>query len=68
MRFRHSPEVDILMAGISEEACGYGEDNEGVIVHHGRDGKPVGLEILDAKLFVMSANANLVTGQEVTNS
>ena len=36
MRFRYSPEVDILMVYISEEAYGYGEDNEGVIVHHAK--------------------------------
>lgn len=67
MKFRYSPEVDILMVDISEETYGYGEDNEGVIVHHGRDGVPLSLEILDAKLFVMFANTSLVTGQEVTN-
>ena len=53
MRFSYSPEVDILMVYISEEAYGYGEDNEGVIVHHGMDGNPLSLEILDGKLFVM---------------
>ena len=67
MRFSYSPEVDILMVYISEEAYGYGEDNEGVIVHHGMDGNPLSLEILDGKLFVMFANASVVTGQEVTN-
>ncbi len=67
MKFRYSPEVDILMVDISEEAYGYGEDNEGVIVHHGNDGNPLGLEILDGTLFVMFANTSLATGEEVTN-
>ena len=67
MKFRYSPEVDILMVDISNEPYGYGEDNEGVIVHHGKDGIPLGLEILDAKLFVMFANTSLATGREVTN-
>ena len=67
MRFRYSPEVDILMVYISEEPFRYGEDNEGVIVHHDCKGIPLLLEILDAKQFVMFANASLVTGQEVTN-
>ena len=67
MKFRYSPEVDILMVDVSEEAYGYGEDSEGVIVHHGKDGSPLGLEILDGKLFVMYANASLVTGLEATN-
>ena len=67
MRCRYSPEVDILTVDISDGDYGYGEDNEGVIVHHGKDGVPLGLEILDGKLFVLFANASLVTGQEVTN-
>ena len=67
MKFRYSPEVDILVVDISVDTYGYGEDNEGVIVHHGKDGIPLSLEILDAKLFVMFANTSLVTGQEVTN-
>ena len=67
MKFRYSPEVDILMVDISHEPYGYGEDNEGVIVHHREDGSPLGLEILDGKLFVMFANTSLATGREVTN-
>ena len=67
MKFRYSPEVDILMVDISHDPYGYGEDNEGVIVHHGKDGNPLGLEILDGKLFVMFANTSLATGREVSN-
>ena len=67
MKFSYSPEVGILTVNVSEEAYGYGEDSEGVIVRHGKDGRPLSLEILDAKLFVMFANASLVTGNEVTN-
>lgn len=67
MKFRYSPEVDILKVDISDAPYGYGEDNEGVIVHHGKDGKPLGLEILDGALFVMFANTSLATGEEVTN-
>ncbi len=67
MKFRYSPEVDILTVEISVEPYDYGEDNEGIIVHHGKDGVPLGLDILDASLFVMFANTSLVTGQVVTN-
>ena len=67
MKFRYSPEVDILVVEISKEPFGYGEDNEGVIVHHGKDGTPLILEILDGKLFVLFASHSLATGQEVTN-
>ncbi len=67
MRFRYSPEVNIPLAYISEEPFHYGEYNEGVIVHHDKEGKPLLLEILNARQFVMFANASLVTGQEITN-
>ena len=67
MKFSYSSEVDILKVAISDDQYGYGEDNEGIIVHHGPDGTPLSLEILDAKLFVMYANASLLTGKEITN-
>ena len=67
MRFKYRPDVDILMVYVSDEPFWFGEDNEGVIVHHGEDGAPLALEILDASQFVMFANTSLVTGQEVTN-
>ena len=67
MRFKYSPDADILMVYVSDEPFWFGEDNEGVIVHHGKDSGPLALEILDASQFAMFANTCLVTGQEVTN-
>ena len=67
MRLSYSPEVDILTVYLSHGTYEYGEDNEGVIVHHDIDGNPLSLDILDAKLFVMFANTSLVTGREITN-
>ena len=67
MKFKYSPEVDILMILLSSDSIDYGEDNEAVIVRHGRDGTPLSLEILDASLFVVLANTCLLTGQVVTN-
>ena len=67
MKSSYSPEVDILKVAISEGEYGYGEDNEGIIVYHATDGTPLSLEVLDGRLFVMFANASLVTGREVTN-
>ena len=67
MRFKYSPDVDILMVYVSDEPLWFGEDNEAVIVHHGKDGAPLALEIMDASQFVMFANASLLSGQEVTN-
>ena len=67
MRFRYNSEVDILTVDIAEGSYGYGEDNEGVIVHHDKSGTPLSLEILDASQFVLFANTSLVTGKEVTN-
>ena len=67
MRFRYSPEVDILMVYMSEEPIQYGEDNEGLIVYHTEKGTPVALEVLDASKFVMLANTSIVSGQEIAN-
>ncbi len=67
MKFSYSPDVNILMVAISHEHYDYGEDNEGVIVHHGKDGNPLGLDILEGKLFAMFANTSLAAGLEVAN-
>ena len=52
---RYSKDVDILMVKVSDEPIGYAEEAERFIVHFSKDGKPVLLEILDAKDFVMES-------------
>lgn len=52
---RYSKDVDILMVKVSDEPIAYAEEAERFIVHFSEDGRPVLLEIMDAKDFVLEA-------------
>ena len=64
---RYSKDVGILMVKVSDEPIGYAEEAERFIVHFSKEGKPVLLEILDAKDFVIRAhNALFEDGEFVS--
>ena len=52
---RYSKDVDILMVKVSDEPIAYAEEAERFIVHFSEDGRPVLLEIMDAKDFALTA-------------
>ena len=52
---RYSKDVDILMVKVSDEPIAYAEEAERFVVHFSADAKPVLLEIMDAKDFVMES-------------
>ena len=52
---RYSKDVDILMVKVSDEPIAYAEEAERFIVHFSEDGRPVLLEIMDAKDFVLES-------------
>ena len=52
---RYSKDVDILMVKVSDEPIGYAEEADRFIVHFSKDGKPVLLEILEAKDFIIDS-------------
>ena len=51
----YSKEVDILLVRVADEPIGYAEDTGQFIVHFSEEGKPVLLEIQDAKGFVLES-------------
>ena len=58
---RYSKDVDILMVKVSDEPIAYAEEAERFIVHFSKDGKPVLLEIMDAKDFVLESLDSMLT-------
>ena len=66
MKFKYSPDVDILMVRLGDGKFDYAEENEGVIVHYSKDGVPTLLEIIDAKEFVLNSLASIIQNKEVT--
>ena len=51
----YSKDVDILLVKVADEPIGYAEDSGQFIVHFSQDGKPVLIEIQDAKEFVLES-------------
>ena len=51
----YSKDVDILLVKVADEPIDYAEDSGKFIVHFSQDGKPVLIEIQDAKEFVLES-------------
>ena len=49
MKYKYDKESDILMIKLSNKKPDFGEQRENIITHYSKDGKPVEIEILDAK-------------------
>ncbi len=55
MKAHYDKEVDVLLIKISNNKPEYGEDiDEGIILHFDKNKKPVEIEILDAKKYLMN--------------
>ncbi len=65
MKFKYSPDVDILLVELGDGKFDYAEENEGVIVHYDKKDVPVLLEIMEAKEFVMNSLQSILSNQEV---
>ena len=49
MKYKYDIEADILTITLSREKPDFGEQQENIITHFGKDGKPIEIEILDAR-------------------
>ena len=48
MEYKYDSETDVLVITLSDEKPDFAEQQENIITHYNRDGKPIELEILDA--------------------
>lgn len=53
MRYEYDRETDILTIRMSDEKPDFGEQAENIITHYARSGRPVEIEILDARRTVL---------------
>ena len=49
MKYRYDRESDVLLITLSKEKPDFAEQNQNVITHYNKDGKPIEIEILDAR-------------------
>ncbi len=62
----YSQDVDALLIELSSEPVDHAEESGPFIVHFSKAGKPVLLEILNAKEFVLGSLSSLIRGTEAT--
>ena len=60
-KMRYSRDVDILTVNLSDDPIDYAEESGPFIVHFSDDGRPVLVEIQDAKEFVLESLHTLFT-------
>jgi uncharacterized protein YuzE len=48
MEYKYDKDTDILVIKITSDSLDYGEQEENIIYHYSKEGKPVEIEILDA--------------------
>ena len=67
-KMRYSKDVDILLVRVSEDSVDYAEEAGPMIIHFSKEGKPVLLEIQDAKNFVLESLHSLFDEAEAALS
>ena len=64
MEYRYDPETDILMIILSKEKPDFGEQEENIITHYNKDGKPIEIEILDASRTAVKLVETILEGRK----
>ena len=65
-KIRYSEDVDALLVELSDDPVDHAEESGPFIVHFSEAGKPVLLEILNAKDFVLGSLSSVVKGTEAS--
>lgn len=65
-KIRYSKDVDALLIELSDQPVDYAEESGPFIVHFSADGKPVLVEILGAKEFLLDSLSSVMKGAEAT--
>ena len=64
MKYNYDPRTDILLMKLSNEKPDFGEQRENIITHYNKDGKPVEIEILDARKTALKIVEAVLQGKE----
>lgn len=65
-RIRYSRDADALLVELSDDPIDHAEEAGPLILHYGKDGAIVLVEILDARDFVLGALQGLLKEEEST--
>ena len=66
MNYNYDPETDILLIKLSKEKPDFGEQKENIITHYNKKGKPIEIEILDARKTAVKIVETIFQGNKTT--
>ncbi len=65
-KIKYSKDVDVLLIELSPEPIDHAEESGPVGVHFSAEGRPVLLEVFDAREFVLGSLSSVIRDTEVT--
>ena len=66
MKYKYDQKTDILLITLSDEKPEFGEQQENIIAHYNKKGKPIEIEILDASKTTLAMLETIFHGQKIT--
>lgn len=68
MKYKYDPKTDILLIELSKEKPDFGEQKGNIITHYNKGGKPIEIEILDARKTTIKIVETIFEGKNVVSS
>ena len=65
MIYSYDPKTDILLIKLSTEKPDFAEQNENIITHYNKQGKPIEIEILDASKTAIKIIETIMESKKV---
>lgn len=65
MEYKYDPKTDILLIKLSSEKPDFGEQKGNIINHYNKKGKPIQIEILDARKTTVKMVEAIVQSKKV---
>jgi len=66
MEYKYDFGTDILLIKLSKEKSDFGDQKENIIIHCNKKGKPIEIEILDAKKTTLKIMKAIFEAQKVS--
>ena len=63
MKYKYDPKTDILLIKLSKEKPDFGEQKGNIITHYNKGGKPIEIEILDARKTTIKIVETVLEGK-----
>lgn len=67
MKYKYDAKTDIILIKLSNEKPDFGEQKDNIITHYNKKGKPVEIEILDARKTTRKIVETVFQGKSIVS-